>query len=236
MAILIALVLFIIMVVWLRGTEIEDSQAVGLSLKDYIKMLGELRNDETMQLRADNLVYITKDNDETKLDRDILYSIFDKQPKRAQAYWFVNIDVTDEPYTKEYSVNNYGTDYIFMVQLRLGFKIHQRVNVYLRQVVTDLIESGELPPQFQKYSIYEQGKIGSFRFCLIRKLLVPESDIPASGRLAISMKYMIRHIAGSPVRWYGLENSPLLVEYVPLFVKMKGIPQLERITKNQKNR
>ena len=122
-----------------------------------------------------------------------------------------------------------GTDFVFRVQLRLGFKVNQRVNIYLRQITSDLVANGELPPQTRKYSIYEPGMIGTFRFCMIRKLLVPESDIPSYKRAAISLKYAIRHFAGSPARWYGLENSSLIVEYVPLFVKMKDSHQLKRI-------
>ena len=72
--------------------------------------LEKLKNDSSQELLADNLVFITKDSDKNKLDRDILYSIFDKKPKRANAYWFVGITVTDEPYPREYSVDSMGTN------------------------------------------------------------------------------------------------------------------------------
>ena len=163
-----------------------------------------------------------------ELDRDILYSVLDR-PKRARAYWFINIQVTDQPYTREYTVENFGTDYIFKIQLRLGFKVDQRVNVYLRQIVEELIDSNELPSQEPKYSIYGSGEVGSFQFCLIRKLLIPESDITPAGRAAVSLKYAIRRVAGSSARWYGLENSALILEYVPLFIKMKNLRPLRRV-------
>ena len=34
--------------------------------------------------------------------------------KRARAYWFLNVEVTDEPHTFEYSVENYGTDFVYL--------------------------------------------------------------------------------------------------------------------------
>ena len=125
-------------------------------------------------------------------------------------------------------MENFGTDYIFKIQLRLGFKVDQRVNVYLRQIVEELIDSNELPSQEPKYSIYGSGEVGSFQFCLIRKLLIPESDITPAGRAAVSLKYAIRRVAGSSARWYGLENSALILEYVPLFIKMKNLRPLRR--------
>lgn len=60
---------------------------------------------------ADNLVFLTNSPDPLTLDRDVLYSILDKHPKRAKAYWFINVHVTDEPYTHEYSVETFGTDF-----------------------------------------------------------------------------------------------------------------------------
>lgn len=228
-ALFMAIILFGIMMVWYRGTEIEDSQAVYLDINKYIGQLKHLREDENQSYLTDNLVYITKDPSMGELDRDILYSILDRSPKRARAYWFINIQVTDQPYTREYVVENFETDFIFKIQLRLGFKVGQRVNVYLRQIVEELIASGELPPQDRKYSVYKAGDVGDFQFCLIRKLLVPESDISQAGRAAVSVKYAIRHIAGSPARWFGLENSSLIFEYVPLFIKMKTLRPLNRV-------
>lgn len=182
-----------------------------------------------MPLTADNLVYITHNTQSDIIDRDVLYSIFNKKPKRAKAYWIVSVIVTDEPFTNTYTVDSFGTDYVFRVRLYLGFKVHQRINVYLRQIVTDLIASRELPSQKPKYSIYGTGgNVGSFGFCIIRKMISPESDIASYERVAISIKYAIRHVAGTQIQWYGLESSAVIIEYVPLFVKMKTTNHLVR--------
>lgn len=99
-----------------------------------------------------NLVYIGSSDDMETIDRNTLYSILDKDPKRARAYWFLSVHVLDEPNAMNYQVETFGTDYIFRVKLNLGFKNDQRVNIYLRQIVRDLLESGEPPPQERKYS------------------------------------------------------------------------------------
>ena len=187
----------------------------------YKEVLGQLRDDESIPWFTDNLIYLTKSHYHNFVERDILYSILEKGPKRAKAYWFVSIHVEDVPYKREYEVENFGTDYIFRVRLNLGFKENQRINVYLRQIVQELMEDGELPLQKQRYAVEESGDVGGFKFCIIRKRVVPESDLPASDQGILTVKYAIRHVAGSPARWYGLENSVLAVEYLPLFVRMK---------------
>lgn len=228
-ALLIAIILLGIMLVWYYGTSIERSQANYMNITQYLPMFDKLIMDESIPYKTDNLVYITHNTKEDIIDRDVLYSIFNKKTKRAKAYWIVSVKVTDEPFTNSYTVDSFGTDYIFRVRLYLGFKVNQRINVYLRQIVTDLIKTGELPPQKPKYSIYGTGgDIGNFRFCIIRKRLSPDSDITSFGRYAIALKYAIRHVAGTQIQWYGLENSSVIIEYVPLFVKMKTMDHLVR--------
>lgn len=227
-AVALAAVLLFIMYIWHRGTQIEDTQAVYLKVSDYQDTLSRLRADEEIPMFCDNLIYLTKSGRQDVVERDILYSILNKGPKRARAYWFISIHVEDVPYKKEYVLENFGTDHIFRIQLHLGFKENQRINVYLRQIVQELMRNGELPLQKQRYAVDNPGSMGSFRFCIIRKRVVPESDLRSADRQILNVKYAIRHAAGSPARWYGLENSTLAVEYLPLFLKMKEIPPIRR--------
>ena len=229
--VILAALIFAVMYVWRRGTAIERTQSVYLPVDQYVDQLAELRADDELPYLADNLVFLTNDSSPDHLDRDILYSILDKDPKRAAAYWFISMNVTDEPDTRRYSVETYGTDYIFRVRLDLGFKCHQRVNVYLRQIVRDLIESGELPPQERKYSIYGKSDVGSFKFVFLHKAVPSKSELSFLDELVLNTKYAIRRVAGSKVRWYGLDTSSLVVETVPFIVggKTPRSSRLERV-------
>ena len=228
--VIMTLAIAYVMYVWRRGTAIESSQTVFLPVRSFLDQFERLRDDTSYPLLADNLVFLTNDSSPDKLDRDILYSIFDKHPKRARAYWFINIHVTDRPDTRSYSVENFGTNYLFKIQINLGFRVNQRVNQMLRQVVRELMDNNEIEPQKHPYSIYvKQDDIGDFRFCMIRKLIVPETSIAPRDLRTLMAKYTIRRMCGSPVRWYGLENSAVLVEYVPLFAKFRAPDSLERV-------
>ncbi len=220
--VILAFAIFLVMFIWHRGTQVEMSQRVNLPAKKYVDQIRTLSQSEDIPYLADNLVFLTNDPSIDELDRDILYSILDKRPKRAKAYWFLNVSVTDEPYTHEFWVNDYGTDFMFKVQLRLGFRVNQRVNEYLYQVVGAMVEQGRLPAQEHRFSIYDNtGHVGDFRFCLVRKVPSVSSDISARDLAVIQAKYFIRGLCGSPDRWYGLENSSVVYEYVPLFLRTK---------------
>ena len=96
------------------------------------------------------------------------------------------------------------------------------MNVYLRQIVSDLIESGELPPQNRKHSIYGKSDVGNFKFCILHKVVPPKAGLSSMDEMVLNVKYAIRHIAGSKVQWYGLDTSSLIVERVPLLVNQSG--------------
>lgn len=228
-AVLIATVLGLIMGIWFRGGNIEREQRVMLPIKDYLTQFKTLREDSHIPIVATNLVYLIEAKDSERLDRDVLYSILDKRPKRAYVYWFIHIDVTEEPFTNYYTVKNYGTNYCFHITLHLGYKMPQSVNIYLRQIVSELQNSGEMEAQPQKYTVYPGRQVGDFQFIMVQKTLTPDLDLSGKDYLVIRLKYWIKHYSGSAVRWFGLENSCVNVEYVPLFLGTKRLPLLKRL-------
>ena len=230
--VILTLLLLLLMVVWYRGTRLEHRFTTSLPFVDYVPRLEKLHNDTSVPLFAHNLVYLDKGSDSGLIDRDILYSILDKGPKRAQAYWFVSVNILNEPDAMNYEVETYGTDFIFRVKLNLGFKQSPRVNLYLRQIVSDLQASGELPAQEKKYSIYGASSVGTFKFCIIHKSVTTKSELSGLEELIMNTKYAIRHVAGSRIQWFGLDTANIDTEMVPLIVSGSGsAPHIERVTK-----
>ena len=229
-AIIISAAILFIMICWYRGTQIEQAQNIHLKMRDHLDAIKDLQNDDSIPLCSNNVVYLAKGDDFEKIDRDLLYSILDKDPKRADAYWFISVNTTNDPYQKNYQVETYGTDYVFRVNLYLGFKVKPSVNIYLRQIVHDLLAMGELPEQNRRHSIYGPSEVGSFKFYMIRKMIMQEGDIAPVDNFLIHAKYLIRRIAGSPIQWFGLKTSNVMIEYVPLFLAQRKVEdRLERI-------
>ena len=222
-AVLMALVIFGIMMIWHRGNVIQEREYDRVSLCDYMDQLQELRQDPSLPQYQTNIVFLTSKIKGHQIGKEIIYSILDKRPKKAKVYWFVNVFVTDEPYTKEYYVDMMGTDYIVNVQLRLGFRMNQEVNVYLRQIVNDLMENGQLPKQPQKYSIMKGREVGDFAFVLIREELTRVTSLSTIDTMVMQIKLAIKKIAFDPARWFGLEYSDVIVEHVPLIIGEKKL-------------
>jgi len=227
--VIITLLILFVMVIWHRGTVLEQRYSTSLSFRAHINDLNDLHKDTSIPLLTNNLVYLDGSRSTEMIDRDILYSILDKEPKRADAYWFVNVRVLDDPDTRRYSVETYGTDYIYRIRIELGFKVDQSINVFLRQIVHDLQEAGELPDQKKRYSIYPDSKIGNFMFCIIHKSVPTKTTLSGLDQFVLNTKYAIRGAVGSRAKWYGLETSTIINEKVPLFVDPNAnVSKLER--------
>lgn len=170
-AVLMAIIILAVMFIWEQGNIIRESAAEDVALKDYIPQLAELRDDHSLPLYQTNVVFLVPDMAEGKVGRQFVYSILDKRPKRARVYWFVHVEVTDEPYTKEYQIDMMDTDFVVQVNLFLGFRVQQEINVYVRQIIHDLMKQGRLPKQPQTYSLTPGREVGDFQFILIDEVI-----------------------------------------------------------------
>lgn len=226
---LIALALLAIMFIWQYGDYIKNDNSYRIkdvSLLAYKKQLCELSHDESYPLFATNLIYMTRVKANDKIKKNILYSILDKRPKRAKVYWFVTVNVTDEPYTAAYTTEMYGTNYIVNVQLYLGFRVSQRVNVFLRQIINDMMNSGELPRQPQKYTTIPDREVGDFSFVMLQEELSPSTQINGFEKAIIQARLFLQKITITPANWFGLEYSDVVEEHVPLILGKVPIRRL----------
>lgn len=228
-AVIIALCILGIMAIWTRGNVVKEKFYKRVPLENYVEQLRELKDDESIPLSQTNVVFLTDNLQHHEVGRDIMYSILDKRPKRAKVYWFVNVYVTDEPYTMEYLVDMMDTDFIVNVQLRLGFRVSQDVNVYLRQIVNELMAEGKLPRQPQKYSTMKNRNVGDFAFVLLQEELPKFTNLNHLDKWVMQMKLAIKKITVSPARWFGLEYSDVITERVPLFVEKTKWHTLKKV-------
>ena len=224
-----ALGLLVVMLSWSAGTRVERSQRQRMDVESLLPSFERITRDDSIPLMAENLIYLTSDNDMKRIDRDIVYSVFANRPHRAHAYWVVNIVIANEPYTREYSVDSFGTHCFFRVRIRLGYKVSQHLRAFMRQIMHDMVQTGDLDPQLSPYPDFDGRDVGDTRFVLIHKVLTPESAVPPRARLAIKIKYTIRKYVGSPIQWYGLESTAPIIEVMPLFVKQGNVSPLRRV-------
>ncbi len=197
---------------------------------DFIDIVTAIRNDEEIPRYASNVVYISFSPTKNMVESKLLYSIINKQPKRADHYWIIRIEHTDIPYTLDYSVDTMVRDAIFLVTVRFGFKVQPQINVFLRQIVEDLVASGDLTLTSKYPSMRRYGIAGDFRFVLIHRVFSPVSICNAYERKVLTAYETLRHMSVSAEKSLGLDTSVVSVETAPLVIRSG--PEI-RIKRNQ---
>ncbi|MGB5070508.1 MAG: KUP/HAK/KT family potassium transporter, partial [Flavobacteriales bacterium] len=98
------ILVFGIMFTWYRARKIVNRFIEFVPLTKYAQALRDVSADRDLPKFATHLVYLTKANDPTHVESQIINSIMARKVKRAEIYWFVHVNYTDEPYTMEYRV------------------------------------------------------------------------------------------------------------------------------------
>lgn len=217
-AIIIAASILFVMYLWDRSHIIKMRYQEYVPIKNYVQQLSQLCADPEVPKYASNLVCLSNCTNPKEIERKIMYFLLDKRPKKADVYWFVNVSVTDEPYQAEYAVENFNTSNIIKIDLKLGFRIDQSLNVFLRQISTDLVKNKEIEPQTSTYSILPDRNLGDFRFVFIQEILSHETSLSTWDSLLLRTKFFIQKFTASPTNWFGLDTSDVYIEKVPMFL------------------
>ena len=221
-----------VMYVWYYGNKVRDKREARnayVRLDEYTDMLTNLSHDENYPTYATNLVYMANVKYNKFIKREILYSILDKRPKRAKAYWFVTVNVTNEPFTAEYAVNTYGTKNVINIQLYLGFKKQTSVNVYIRQIVHDLIADGTIEPQPQEYTTSPGRDVSDFSFVIVNDVISPQTQLVGYEKWLVEARVRLQNLSSNPASWFGLEYADTVIERVPLILGRPNPSYIKRI-------
>ncbi len=226
----IAGILASVMTINYLGKKIRRGYTDLVDIADYEQILDDLSQDQTMPKYATNLVYLTNSFYPGQVEYKAMYSIINRRPKRADNYWFVHVNVIDEPYKLAYRVVKHGPNKnILRVDFYLGFRNEQRINVLMKQVVNELMESGEIDITSRYASLSEKKMIGDFEYVLIEKELSYDNDLPMKEKIILDLYDFLKKISLSEEKAFGLDSSAVKIERFPLIINpIEDLP-LKRI-------
>ena len=214
-SILIAGAMGFVMIVWLKAFQIKLRLTEYVRIDQYTQAIKELSRDISIPKYATHIVFMSNAARQSEIESKIIYSIFQKRPKRADIYWFVHVDTTDDPYTMEYKVNTIAPDDAYKVTFKLGFRVEQRINLFFRKVIEDMVKNKEVDITSRYESLSRQNVIGDFRFVVLEKFLSFENELPTTERIIMSIYFSIKNFTTPEDRWFGLDSSSVKVEKYP---------------------
>ena len=218
-----------VMYVWYRAKKIKNRYVELVRLEDYISTIQSLSRDRSIPKYTNHLVYLTGSENRKEIEHKIVYSIFSKNPKRADVYWLVHIHTTDDPYRMEYKVTHIIPNGMIRVEFSLGFRIDPEINLMFRQVVAELIKNKEINIQSSYDASDRRKAIGDFHFIVMEKYLSSDNELPVIERLIMKFYFRLKKMSLSEARGFGLDPSSLTVEQFPLMVSPIPDLHLKRI-------
>ncbi len=226
---IIGSLLFGVMFVWFKSRKIKNRYVEFVNFKEYQPLLQELSNDTSIPKYATHLVYLTSANNPQEIEHKIMYSILNKKPKRADIYWFVHVDVVDEPYRTDYVVETIIPNEIIRVEFRLGFRVEQRINLMFRKVVEDMVKNKEVNITSRYDSLQKNKVAGDWQFIVLEKFLSHDNDLPLYERIIMRLYFLLKKSSLSEERGFGLDSSYVTVEKYPLVVSPVSNLNLRRV-------
>ena len=203
---------------WYSARKIRNRYTEFVRLEEYYDTLHNLSHDSSVSKYSTNLVYMTSANNKYEIEWKVIYSLLYKQPKRADIYWFVHVDVTDEPYTRECVVDVLVPNDVIRVDFKLGFRVEPRINQYFRKVVTELVQRGIVDITSRYSSLHEKNIIGDFRFVVLDRVLTHDNELNFYEKIVTAMHKLWKAMCPGEEKAFGLDTSIVEVERVPLIV------------------
>jgi KUP system potassium uptake protein len=226
--VLIASIFFIIMYGWHFGRKLKNKFVSFTFLNKYYEMFKDLSGDISVPKIATNLVYIIKANNPEQVESKVIFSIFQKQPKRASTYWLLHIDIKNEPDIFEYRVTHIIPGILIRIDFYLGFQVEPKINLYFKEVLEDLSNSGEIKLESSYESIRKQSLPADFKYVLIDRVMTRDFKLSNSENITLMLHSISRLFCISDVKALKLDSCNTLEEQVPITVNQ---PLYERISR-----
>ena len=227
--------LFAVMYIWFRARKIKNRYVEFVRLEQYLPMLQDLSNDNTIPKYATHLVYLTSADNPKEIEHKIIYSILNRKPKRADIYWFVHVHTLDDPYTSDYSVETIIPNEVIRIEFRMGFRVEPHINLMFRKVVEDMVSNREVNITSRYESLQRNNVVGDFQFIVMEKFLSRDNELPFFEKLVMKLHFWIKDKSLSEERGFGLEQSNVTVEKFPLIVAPVSKLKLKRIFPEEDN-
>jgi KUP system potassium uptake protein len=210
------LFIFTTMYVWYYARKLNNRFVKFVELGKYAGMIKELSEDDCVPKFSTHLIYLTKANMRTQIEEKIIKSILAKKPKRADAYWFLHLHRTDEPYTLNYEVSELVDDKIIKVTINIGFRVQPRSELYFKKIIRDLVTKKELNLHIRPDGSTKYNTEPDFKFVVIEKFLSVENEFTLREGLLLNTYFFLKHLGQSDEKAFGLDKSDVLIEQVPL--------------------
>jgi KUP system potassium uptake protein len=220
---------FLIMFGWYFGRKIKNRYITFANLNKYTDLFRDLAKDESVPKTATNLVYIIRANRKDQVESKVIYSIFHKQPKRADTYWFIHVNRVTDPNQFEYHVTQLIPGILIRVDFEIGFKVEPKINLYFREVIEDLVENGEIKLQSGYDSLRNHNVPSDFKFVNIERIMPKDLKLSNRENFIMTLYRFANKLNTNDIRFLQLDSTNTTIEQVPILIDQPSHMRIKRM-------
>lgn len=135
----------------------------------------------------------------------------------------------DEPNVIEYSVETIIPNILRRVDFNIGFKVAPKINLYFHDVIEELCKTSEFCVDSGFDTLKRFSINGDFRFVLIDRVMNYDYELAPFNKLVMNFYGIVKRIGISDVKAYGLDESIVITETVPLIPSNANTVRIKRI-------
>jgi KUP system potassium uptake protein len=214
---------------WYFGRKIKNRYITFANLNKYTDLFRDLSKDESVPKTATNLVYIIRANRKDQVESKVIYSIFHKQPKRADKYWLIHVDRVNDPNEFKYQVTQIIPDILIRIDFHIGFKVEPRINLFFREVIEDLTGSGEIVLESGFDSLRKYNYPGDFKFILIERIMPRDFKLSNIDNFILTLHNLAGKLNITDIVSFQLDATNTSIEQVPILIDQPAHQRIKRM-------
>lgn len=228
------LFIFMVMYVWYYSRKINNRFLKFTNLVEQTPLLKELSEDDVIPKYATHLIYLSKADKTYEIEEKIINSIFSKKPKRADVYWFLHINRTNEPFTLNYEIIELLDDKVIKVILNVGFRVQPKVELYFKKIVQDLVSRKQLNLHIRPDGSTKYNTEPDFKFVIIEKFISVENEFTFKEGWLLTSYFWLKKLSISDEKAFGLDKSDVQIEEYPMvYSSVTNIPLKHKCDTNE---
>ena len=187
-----------------------------VDVHQFEDIITDVSNDKDIPKYATNIVYLTNSYSVHRMEKQILKSIYEKHPKRADAYWLLHFNETEVPFQQEYDFHEIVKDKIYRIDFNLGYRVKPSVREMFTHAVADLNKKGVINLVNHYESLRKHNVLPDFLFIVMRNTFNLDSDSGYVEIFLLNAYSLLQKVEEPPEQYLGIDRNSLLVEYIAL--------------------
>ncbi len=226
---LLALFLFTLLLFHRFARQLRSRVAEYHKLEDVKPLLTNVMDNDKLPYLATNLVLPTRSSRVNFIDMTIVHSLFYLQPKRAAVYWFLHMDITDEPYGVSYTVTTIIPQKCFFVKVNMGFKERHLLDHIMKKIHKDLVKSGEVSKTNIFYTDTSLQVAPDFKYILINSRVASDNRLTVMEAFSVRIYRFLKSLGLTAIEDFGLDETNTIEEKIPINVAKRDSLHITRM-------